>query len=301
MQRSNWYGLMELNEFQMSEIHDGCVLREIDFDRFNISIIRIELKHAGTFCPVIDEYHISHILSVDHGRNSIRWSLPEQDIAFPSGRVGLIDPDTQICIQHGAGVAHFLLCKIDPAYFLEIVRESSWQSEWTIKVLSADSPLMRAIMDRLAGELLNPSPSTRIFVDSLLTSLVLEIQRLVSHSDDGREPLDRKLETALNLLDATCPGPTSIKQLARQVGMSAGQMRRSFRKRRGLSLHSHIADMRMEKAKGLLLDGSKPIKAVAAEAGFGSPSYFTACFRGAMGCTPSEYREKLCSAVTVQD
>lgn len=274
-------------------VNNGFVRSRVEVDGASVEIVEIDWSDPGLIIPEVPEFHLSHLLWSTIGREKIRWCLPNGGPTLPTGRVSVLEPNTSIVIQHDKGKACYIVCRIDVGYFQHIARANTWPTEWIVRALTADSPLIRAIMDRLAGEVAAPDARSPMFISSVLVSLLLEIQRIASRpasSAAENPPVDEKFDNLVQLIDAPNGGTLSIKQLANHVGMSVDQLRRRFRDVRGTSLHTYIADGRMRKAKTLLADSSKSLKAISAEAGFSSPSYFSSIIRQNLGCRPSEYR-----------
>lgn len=82
----------------------------------------------------------------------------------------------------------------------------------------------------------------------------------------------------------------SLGEVARAVNMSAVYFCKSFRKATGLTFTDHLARLRIESVKMLLLDPHKRISEAAFEVGFQSLSQFNRVFRRVMGLAPTTYR-----------
>ena len=77
------------------------------------------------------------------------------------------------------------------------------------------------------------------------------------------------------------------------IGYHPDHVRRLFREQTGLSPHSYLLNLRIDKAKQLLTQYPKAsIAVVAANCGFQDPNYFSTCFKKKAGCSPLEYRRK---------
>ncbi len=85
----------------------------------------------------------------------------------------------------------------------------------------------------------------------------------------------------------------SLGEVARAVNMSAFYFCKSFRKATGLTFTDHLARLRVESVKVLLLDPHKRISEAAFEAGFQSLSQFNRVFRRIVGLAPTIYRSRL--------
>lgn len=268
------------------------VAKKLKTGGVTLEIAQFTWHEPGLLQPNAPEFHIALLLWSDISRSKIWWCRPDSPVTLPSGRISLIVPDTPWLIRHDRGTAHYLVCRIERDHF-ERVTGFAWPDEWTRDALRAESPLARTIMDRLATEMALPGPCHEVFVQSLVTSLILEITRTaeaIAAPRQDRQVGGRELEKILDLIEAPGAEPLNAKLLARQVGASSRQLRQAFKRQAGCSLHSHIAEARIRRAQALLLDTDKSLKVVAAEAGFSSPSYFAASFRQSVGCRPSEFR-----------
>jgi two-component system response regulator YesN len=72
--------------------------------------------------------------------------------------------------------------------------------------------------------------------------------------------------------------------------MSRSYFCQCFRKVTGQSFGTYLGGLRLDRAKALLLAGSKPIGRIADECGFRDRRYFSRIFRAATGFLPTEYR-----------
>ena len=82
------------------------------------------------------------------------------------------------------------------------------------------------------------------------------------------------------------------EDIARGLGVSRMQLYRKVKAVLGTGVSEFIQDLRLTKARELLLDESLPIAQVAYELGFSSPSYFSTSFRARYQLTPSEFRAR---------
>ena len=80
-----------------------------------------------------------------------------------------------------------------------------------------------------------------------------------------------------------------LEAIADQLGMGYSLFRQLFKQYTGLSPRQYIIQLRIEKAKELLLDPALSVKQVAYSAGFESGHYFTRLFKEKTGLTPTQY------------
>jgi AraC-like DNA-binding protein len=82
----------------------------------------------------------------------------------------------------------------------------------------------------------------------------------------------------------------SIALLAKLACMSSSKLKYSFKRSFNKSIFVYITEVRMEKAKRLLVDTNLPIEGVASEVGYKKAGAFAAAFRKYAGVLPKEYR-----------
>lgn len=82
-----------------------------------------------------------------------------------------------------------------------------------------------------------------------------------------------------------------LEEIAGEVSMSYSWFRKLFKEYTGMSPASYIQEMKMERAKTMLMASELSVKEIAYLLNFESVSYFSATFKTRTGKTPSEYRQ----------
>lgn len=99
-----------------------------------------------------------------------------------------------------------------------------------------------------------------------------------------------KLVNIIQTMESNTEDPISPSELARGVNMSTRQLERLFRRYLNRSPKRYYMELRLEKARNLLLQTDMSVLNVALACGFTSPSHFSKCYRGHFNRTP--YRER---------
>ena len=99
-----------------------------------------------------------------------------------------------------------------------------------------------------------------------------------------------KLVTIIQTMERNTEDPISPSDLARGVNMSTRQLERLFRRYLNRSPKRYYMELRLEKARNLLLQTDMSVINVALACGFTSPSHFSKCYRSHFSRTP--YRER---------
>ena len=99
-----------------------------------------------------------------------------------------------------------------------------------------------------------------------------------------------KLVNIIQTMEQNTEEPISPSELAKGVNMSTRQLERLFRRYLNRSPKRYYMELRLEKARNLLLQTDMSVINVALACGFTSPSHFSKCYRNHFQRTP--YRER---------
>lgn len=100
---------------------------------------------------------------------------------------------------------------------------------------------------------------------------------------------DTRLRRALAALREGLADPVSMEAIASRAGLSVRNMNRLFLDELGLTPRQVLIQMRIGRAREMLLEGA-PVTQVALDCGYRSLSSFITAFRQLTGQVPSEYR-----------
>jgi AraC family transcriptional regulator, glycine betaine-responsive activator len=99
-----------------------------------------------------------------------------------------------------------------------------------------------------------------------------------------------KLAAVIQMMEENIEDPISPALLAQDVDMSTRQLERLFRRYLNRSPKRYYMELRLAKARNLLLQTDMSVINVALACGFTSPSHFSKCYRALYRTTP--YRER---------
>jgi transcriptional regulator GlxA family with amidase domain len=99
-----------------------------------------------------------------------------------------------------------------------------------------------------------------------------------------------KLSNVIQMMESNIEEPISPSILAKEVGMSTRQLERLFRRYLNRSPKRYYMELRLQKARNLLMQTNMSVINVALACGFASPSHFSKCYRAHYDTTP--YRER---------
>ena len=146
--------------------------------------------------------------------------------------------------------------------------------------------LMQKIIAQDHGEDLASLTADQLIYSSIRTDQ--DTQRLSIPTRIGvRHP---KLSAVIRKMEQNIEEPISPSVLAQEVAMSTRQLERLFRRYLNRSPKRYYMEIRLSKARNLLMQTDMSVINVALACGFASPSHFSKCYRAHYNTTP--YRER---------
>ena len=122
-------------------------------------------------------------------------------------------------------------------------------------------------------------------IDNLKIAL---FQRQASQQDLFQE--ERAIHGLTRYLQEHLAEEISLSVLAEQFHLSAQYISQLFKSEIGVNFLAYLTNIRMERAKKLLLTTSLSIAQVSEQSGYGDYRVFTKVFKKSEGITPSQYR-----------
>lgn len=229
------------------------------------------------------------------------WYLPAPGLVHVAAAGQVLDPGGLDDLD--AGVAVFF----DPAALGEDGRSPwpAWRAHPLLfpflhghagGILRLEVPAARrsawdAAIGAIEAELLTRQDGYRQAALAHLTLLLIDLARLagpaVAELRRSGEPL---LAEVFAVIDHRHGGPLSLRDVAREVGLTPGHLTTVVRRRTGRTVGEWIIERRMAEARGLLAETDLPIGEVARRVGLPDPGYFSRLFGRAHGASPREWR-----------
>ena len=147
------------------------------------------------------------------------------------------------------------------------------------------------MMLHLIGEHLDEQIVTKVCEQALT-------DRMRAPTDRQRLPLrarlglqNTKLLFIIELMEANISEPLSLVEIAKYAGLSRRQIERLFRRNLGRSPARYYLEIRLDRARHLLIQSDAAIVEVAVACGFVSASHFSKCYRELYGRSPQQERQ----------
>lgn len=104
--------------------------------------------------------------------------------------------------------------------------------------------------------------------------------------------LQPKLAAAIELMNANIEEPLSADDIAQLSGVSRRQLERLFKQYLGSVPSRYYLELRLQRARRLLLESNQSIVQVGLMCGFSSGSHFSTAYGSVFGLTPREERQR---------
>ncbi|VBA35688.1 Arabinose operon regulatory protein [Mycobacterium innocens] len=167
-------------------------------------------------------------------------------------------------------------------------------ARWAATAAGADGPTVvgdqaiRSIEAELTGRLEGYRKTGLAHLTLLLIDLARLADDVVVDLRRSGEPL---LAEVFEVIDRRHAEPLSLRDVARELGMSPGHLTTVVRRRTGRTVGEWIVERRMAQARGLLADTDLPVSEVARRVGVGDPGYFSRLFSRTHCASPRQWRE----------
>ncbi|MBO4290940.1 MAG: response regulator [Lachnospiraceae bacterium] len=99
------------------------------------------------------------------------------------------------------------------------------------------------------------------------------------------------IDQAVQYIKAHFQKEISLVDVSRQVNVSPYYFSKIFKEATGENFIEYLTNLRIEKAKELLLETEYSVKEICLQVGYSEPNYFSRSFKKNVGVTPTEYKE----------
>ncbi|HHX5581573.1 TPA: GlxA family transcriptional regulator [Pseudomonas aeruginosa] len=123
--------------------------------------------------------------------------------------------------------------------------------------------------------------------------LVADAQRLSPILPGRRNHRDESILALQDWVEANHAEPLGLERMAAQAGLALRTLKRRFGAATGLSPIRYLQQVRVDRAKKLLLATPLSIREIAYEVGYENVSFFVRLFRKEAGDTPSHWRGRV--------
>lgn len=137
-------------------------------------------------------------------------------------------------------------------------------------------------------------PGYQALVAGMVLHLLGEIYTRTRQEDLKQQDISEALiNKSRALLRSYINENVTIESIAEELQVSYSWFRKAFKTYTGIAPHQYLLQLKIERAKILLTDTTKPLKEIAFELGFESSFYFSKLFKLKTKNSPDAYRKQL--------
>ncbi|MDF2541383.1 MAG: hypothetical protein K0S47_1101 [Herbinix sp.] len=139
--------------------------------------------------------------------------------------------------------------------------------------------------------------TSKLMTKSLFLHIIASIQqeRFTSNGAKRDHYHIKTIHHAMEFMKLHCHNEIDTKILSKYYGLSPKYFGALFKEVTGKALHTYLMELRIQKAKELLLTTDLPLEQLAGRVGIHDVYYFNKLFKKSEGITPGKYRRMLIS------
>lgn len=301
--KETWYGLMDrisassnIGGDAENDSSDSASEREIQriFSQPQFAIRHTTSERCEFQPHSHSAFTVTAILA-----GSLKATVGSAELDLSEGQIAFTNPNE----NHSASSdsIEFLSVSINPVLVNELVSETGLtradadiafqsnvaQDETIIRIART---LVAEIADRRAGhEAMVEAMVRQLTIHLLRNHLTVRKSARIELSRAG--PVDRRLRRAIEFMHDNFSRELALEEIASIAYLSEYHFARLFKQITGITPHVYLANLRIERARRMIVETTLPIIEIAATVGYQSQSHFTKVFKSVTGVTPRAYRE----------
>ncbi|TZF85757.1 helix-turn-helix transcriptional regulator (plasmid) [Pedobacter sp. BS3] len=135
----------------------------------------------------------------------------------------------------------------------------------------------------------------KVYIESKVVELLLmQIEQSDTYGEQAKSALQKsdveKFHYLKELIADNPYKPYSLAQLSEIGGINNFKLKKGFRQLFGKTVFGYITEVRMQKARELIMQGEKSIAEIAYLSGYKNPQHFTVAFKKQFDCLPSNLK-----------
>lgn len=266
-------------------------------------------RTKATICPYIaifepEEYALGEILRVDDYHfilffgNAPIIKINDNEYRVKKGDMLVIQPWEGIygVPSKTKEYGKYLHIAVKKDFFREIADETAGGEPFSFKRIQGHySNHLLNLIGEFQSELMNYGNSYPQMLRSISTQIVFRLIRdMHSEQNKNREKKgsdNQYISKAITYMQENYQTNISINDLCNLIYLSPYHFKRIFKEHTGRTPHRYLVDIRLEKAKELLIINGCSIEDIAGLCGFINAGHFSVAFKRGTGLSPSEYRK----------
>lgn len=189
------------------------------------------------------------------------------------------------------------LLSVLPGYYalFQVEPQLRGQHKFRSRQHLSDEQLIRAdlLLDHLRLELNGMQAGYQAAITGIFTELLVFLARCFQEESTGEEAqIVTRLSRVMSRIESQYTEQITLDDLARSANLSKRTLLRYFQNVYYRSPIHYLSELRLSKARELLLHTDLPVQVIGARVGFKDNNYFSRAFRKHTGMTSGEFRQK---------
>jgi AraC-like DNA-binding protein len=250
------------------------------------------------------EHPDGYMFDWQHGR-----TLQEYQILYITEGSGILETEISGKKKIGEGTIFFLLPGIWHRYMPS--KKTGWKEHWIsfdgnqpdiflqTGILSLEKTIIDIGLDEkiidLYRQILEHIESEKIGFKQIIASLTYEIIARILALEKSKKFVGKEIEATISkakvLMADRIDQQINFEELASELGIGYSWFRKTFRHNTSLAPAQYFLQLKINKAKDLLVNTSLSVKEIARITGFESQFYFSKFFKKRIGMSPVQLRK----------
>ncbi|EQB4544722.1 TPA: helix-turn-helix domain-containing protein [Pseudomonas aeruginosa] len=186
----------------------------------------------------------------------------------------------------------FMLPRTSMKNFLD--EEGLRMSEELERIIGVNNPVVYHLAMALMSSSARPEERNDMFIEQVMLALLTHLhERFASppvqtYTSKGLAPWQLKKTNEL-IAEHLAEG-VSVERLAKECGLSRSYFSKAFKSSTGLSPHEWLMQMRVDRAKDMMLRGDESLSQISLACGFSDQAHFSRAFLRLTKSSPSAWR-----------
>lgn len=194
------------------------------------------------------------------------------------------------------GFTRYIAIMIDKKFFEDCIKAYSTAKPKKYKgdFFKPTNELRNYLKDFMI-EYKNRLPGYKEILKAIEISITHSIIRIILNCKPGKEEISARMEinNIIEYMHANYDKKLSVEELSKNISLSSSHFSRIFKKETGKSPLEYLIQVRLEKAKIMLMSNKKSITDIAYDTGFNSSSHFASSFLKHFKISPTQFKQTI--------
>jgi AraC family transcriptional regulator len=269
-------------------------LRHVDCFVSAKTALFMPVSGACYFALTPEHAHPAYMF-VLHFNDRTSMKLEGTVLAGEPGRVSALSPDIPHQELLSDSAPRYIAMMIERRFFEKQFRQYAKKAPAFRGESHNADPGLFPVLKRFMIEADSGMPGGAALLDALAVEICHCLIRSIVGIPAPRGGMADRAELCrvIEYLNSHLGDKLTVDRLADVARLSPSHFTRVFREDLGKPPMEYVHELRLERAKKMLLAGDRTVTEIAMDCGFGSPSYLSACFQQTFKMTPREYRKRV--------